>query len=149
MKWLLRLYPRTWRERYGQEMAEMVEAGPRRLGLFTDLLAGAVDARMNPQWAPTTTKEEGQHMLSKLCGCGSTAYVSPKRTAMWVLYTSLAAVLLAFGLQVWVGESVYTESIRSAAFPIAIWVGEFHASAARRPPTALKWMIFVTAVVAM
>ena len=46
--WLLRLYPRRWRERYGDEMAALLEAarvGPRdRL----DLVGGAIDAWIHP-----------------------------------------------------------------------------------------------------
>ncbi len=41
---LLRLYPRAWRERYGDEFVEMV--GPERLQLqqIIDIVSGAIDA---------------------------------------------------------------------------------------------------------
>ena len=44
MKSLLRLYPRSWRKRYGQEMEVLVEAMPGRLGIALDLVIGAAVA---------------------------------------------------------------------------------------------------------
>lgn len=49
MKWLLRLYPRDWRRRYGGEMEAMLaemRPGPHEI---VDLLRGAIDARLHPQ----------------------------------------------------------------------------------------------------
>jgi hypothetical protein len=50
VRWLLRLYPGDWRRRYGAEMeAFLAQArpGPRDV---VDLLRGALDARLHPQW---------------------------------------------------------------------------------------------------
>ncbi len=41
MKALLRLYPRAWRERYGSEMAVLVDDLPADIGVALDLLLGA------------------------------------------------------------------------------------------------------------
>lgn len=41
MKILLRLYPRSWRRRYGPEMSDLVEQLPSGLGVALDLLIGA------------------------------------------------------------------------------------------------------------
>jgi len=41
MKALLRLYPRAWRERYGSEMAALVDDLPADIGVALDLLLGA------------------------------------------------------------------------------------------------------------
>lgn len=41
MKGLLRLYPRSWRRRYGPEMEALLEDVPDRLGVALDLLVGA------------------------------------------------------------------------------------------------------------
>lgn len=46
---MLRLYPRQWRERYGGEMAAMLEDVPLTPPSILDLLAGAIDARVSPQ----------------------------------------------------------------------------------------------------
>lgn len=44
VKGLLRLYPRSWRRRYGPEMEVLVEATPGGLGIALDLLTGAAVA---------------------------------------------------------------------------------------------------------
>jgi hypothetical protein len=50
MRRLLWLYPREWRRRYGREMeAVLIQARPRP-GDALDLLVGALDARLHPQW---------------------------------------------------------------------------------------------------
>jgi hypothetical protein len=47
--WLLRLYPETWRARYGAELTELLLARPPSPRDRLDILRGAVDARLNPQ----------------------------------------------------------------------------------------------------
>lgn len=49
MSALLRLYPRAWRERYGDELAALLEDQPATLLDRLDLIRGAVDARLHPQ----------------------------------------------------------------------------------------------------
>jgi peptidoglycan/LPS O-acetylase OafA/YrhL len=49
MNTLLRLYPRAWRERYGDEMLALLEAQPASLLDQLDLIRGAIDARLHPQ----------------------------------------------------------------------------------------------------
>lgn len=44
MKPLIRLYPRSWRERYGTEMEDLVDELPSDLGVTLDLLIGAARA---------------------------------------------------------------------------------------------------------
>jgi hypothetical protein len=47
--WLIRLYPPAWRRRYGRELAELLATQPASFGTAIDLVAGAVDAWLNPQ----------------------------------------------------------------------------------------------------
>ncbi len=49
MSGLLRLYPRAWRARYGNEFAELLEARPPSLRDRVDIVIGAIDARLYPQ----------------------------------------------------------------------------------------------------
>ena len=44
MSWLVRLYPRSWRKRYGEEMEDLVQKMPGRLSVALDLLIGAAIA---------------------------------------------------------------------------------------------------------
>jgi hypothetical protein len=52
MKHLLRLYPRGWRRRYGPEMEALLEATPFGWREAGDLVRGALDAHLHPQWRP-------------------------------------------------------------------------------------------------
>ena len=48
MSLLLRLYPREWRERYGDELAFLLSERPASLSDRVDLLRGALDAHRHP-----------------------------------------------------------------------------------------------------
>lgn len=64
MKRLIRLYPRAWRERYGEEFAALVEEQPFTLRTLCDLLGGAVDAHLAPQVQPQLQGAGGAGMVS-------------------------------------------------------------------------------------
>lgn len=44
MNWLVRLYPHSWRKRYGSELEELVGQMPGQVGTALDLLVGAAIA---------------------------------------------------------------------------------------------------------
>ena len=44
MSWLVRLYPRAWRKRYGAELETLIHETPGRAGVALDLLVGAAIA---------------------------------------------------------------------------------------------------------
>lgn len=46
MKWLIRLYPRRWRERYGEEFAALLQARPARPRDILDIVRSALEARI-------------------------------------------------------------------------------------------------------
>ncbi|MEO5704531.1 MAG: hypothetical protein ABIR64_05995 [Candidatus Limnocylindrales bacterium] len=46
---LLRLYPATWRRRYGDEFVELLQSRPPSLRDHVDIFQGALDARIHPQ----------------------------------------------------------------------------------------------------
>jgi len=46
MRWLLRLYPTSWRDRYGAEMSDLLDELPARPGAAFDLIGGAVRAHL-------------------------------------------------------------------------------------------------------
>jgi len=46
--WLLRLYPRAWRDRYEDEFAALLEQCPFWLGDLLDIIVGAIDAHPHP-----------------------------------------------------------------------------------------------------
>jgi hypothetical protein len=75
---LLRLYPLSWRDRYGDEFAALLEVCPLRLTTIVDVLLGALDAHINPQ----DTTGRILQMLNR-----------PRRSAIVVLWAYIAFVL--------------------------------------------------------
>ena len=51
MSRLVALYPRTWRDRYGAELEDLLAARPPTLRDRVDVLRGSLDARLHPQLA--------------------------------------------------------------------------------------------------
>ena len=58
-RWLVRLYPRAWRERYGEEMSAMLEQMRLTPAAIIDLVAGAIDARVAPHRIPASQTASG------------------------------------------------------------------------------------------
>jgi hypothetical protein len=75
---LLRLYPLSWRDRYGDEFAAVLETCPLRLTTIVDVLLGALDAHINPQ----DTTGRILQMLNR-----------PRRSAIVVFWAYIAFVL--------------------------------------------------------
>jgi hypothetical protein len=42
-RWLVRIYPREWRRRYGDEFASLLEQQPLTPGPLLDVVRGALD----------------------------------------------------------------------------------------------------------
>jgi hypothetical protein len=49
MRWLLRLYPAAWRERYGEEFGAVLDSQRASVGVVLDVIGGAIDAHFYPQ----------------------------------------------------------------------------------------------------
>jgi len=66
--WLIRLYPSAWRRRYGRELAELLATQPASFRTAIDLVAGAVDAWLNPQTstAAMAADPKGEAMVAKM-----------------------------------------------------------------------------------
>ena len=82
-RWLVRLYPRAWRERYGAEMSAMLEQIPLTPAAVIDLVAGAIDARVSPHVVAasrtTSTSEKENAMFNRMMKrCVAGPSVSPR-----------------------------------------------------------------------
>jgi hypothetical protein len=82
-RWLVRLYPRAWRERYGAEMSAMLEEVPLTLASILDLVAGAIDARLAPHPIPgaqaaSATDKENAMLTNLIRRCALGPDVSPQ-----------------------------------------------------------------------
>jgi hypothetical protein len=74
MRLLVRLYPAAWRDRYGEEFAELLDERPLSPFDVFDIALGALDARLRPQalgldFAP----RRNRHMTSRIGGIGAIA----------------------------------------------------------------------------
>ena len=67
MTWLLNLYPPQWRRRYGEELRSLVSAQPFSIVTTIDLIAGAIDAWINPQMI--AAGEETMHARTMKLRC--------------------------------------------------------------------------------
>lgn len=70
IRWLLRLYPRRWRERYGDEVEEVVESMGLSPAVALDLVANAIGERTRSARRRTAG---GPMMTTDRPGWGSTA----------------------------------------------------------------------------
>jgi hypothetical protein len=69
--WLLNLYPRAWRRRYGDEVAEMLAGRAFSLRTSVDLVAGAIDVWLHPSETLAAarmgqSKEEEKNMVNRI-----------------------------------------------------------------------------------
>ncbi len=106
----------------------MLAEEPRSLRLGLDLIAGAVDARLNPQWTPAATIG-GEHdmTVNTACTYARSGYAPhrAKASAAWMIGISLVSLLIGLALTSTFGDSVYTDALFSAAFFIALLVSNF------------------------
>lgn len=135
MSWLVRLYPRSWRERYGPELEVLVEQVPMRLGVALDLLVGAAIAYRDVVRANRVLSAAGAY-LHGLC--------------VAVLLQAIAFVTLVMVAQ---GRSASTDfrlgPVDLASYAPAIIYGrlpEFLESPALLPRVAQAWAPGVAAL---
>jgi hypothetical protein len=96
MRWLVRLYPKAWQERYGEEFSEVLAGQRASVGLIVDVLGGALDARLHPQvHVQQTSMAKGDTMtadMMKRCALGG-----PKGSKKEMLALAVAYLALTFG----------------------------------------------------
>jgi hypothetical protein len=71
--WLVRLYPRAWRDRYGDEFQALLEQQSATVGRVADVVLGAIDAHLTAN--------------------------SPERRGWWL--SRIPGLMIAFGALVW------------------------------------------------
>jgi len=125
MKALLKLYPRGWRERYEAEVADYLdEAKPPFLRTATDLIAGAIDARLNPDDMPLASGEGETNMLAQHCRFERLDI--PKKDAIksaaLMIGFSLIATIIGLWLDVVYGDHPLIQAWLYSAFFIALTI---------------------------
>lgn len=151
MTWMLRLYPRGWRRRYGGEVAALVASEERSFRLFLDLLAGAIDARLNPQWTPGPSPPEGEDAMPRirrLCAITGFSPAEKRRSGAWLIGSSLGFVLLGLALQFFLDKTVLGQTLIYGSFPMALILSSRSTYLkAYSPP--VRWILLVGAVAGM
>lgn len=143
MIWLLKLYPRAWRARYEAEIRELIATERRTPRLAADLIAGAIDARLNPQWTPGMVRQQqGAIPMAGLLTCNPQGLTRAEqwRQGAWLVGGSFALMLLSIVLSRRFGETSFSEALLYAAFPVALsWSGE--CSYFKRYSSSAKWTL--------
>lgn len=125
----------------------MLDEEPRSLRLSVDLMAGAVDAWMHPQWTPEAQEEGDEEMATNTaCVYGRTSYAPhrAKISAAWMLGICLVSVMVGLALSSVFGDSLYTETIFNSAFFIALLVSNFEGRDPR-PYTGVARLVILSA----
>jgi drug/metabolite transporter (DMT)-like permease len=124
VNWLLHLYPARWRERYGEEFRAVLASQRASLGLFFDVLGGAVDAHLHPQILHSHANQtEGDDTMTlamlQRCAAGG-AKLSPddRRIASRVTtFSALAIAVLCIVLTKIYREAAPVQALIYAAAP--------------------------------
>jgi hypothetical protein len=149
MTWLLKLYPPGWRRRYGQELGELMAAQPFSIGTAIDVIAGAIDAWINPQTSAATSTAQDSNgeatMLAKTMQLRCAGY-GPKITtgdalkgAGVMLGGTLALLVVVWWARRQLGDHPYIESLLPMAFFLPLLLGLRYTSLKGRS-AAVQWI---------
>jgi len=124
VRWLLGLYPRGWRDRYGAEVSALVANEPVTIRLILDLFAGAVDARLHPQPVFRRTPSAGQESFTMSTIFAHCTPVDVTRADAWRSAGLMIALsVVVAGVYIWLkrtlGENAFLDALAAAFFPIA------------------------------
>ena len=121
---LLRLYPRSWQRRYGAEMRELLADQRVSLRTYVDLLAGAIDARLNPQVRSDIESGcfQGVTTMTKTAICNPVGLTTADqvRSGAWMIGGSLLMVAAATLLRLALGPNAWSEALVYGAFPASL-----------------------------
>ena len=158
MRSLLRLYPRAWRARYGEELGDLLAGKRLTPRLVLDLLAGALDARLNPQ-LPTRAagtaagSSGGGTMVGGLSfRCASAGHMTRRealQSALLLVGLTFVLTLLHVWLKRVYGSTPWVEGLGSVviSMPALVWVLVSPAGWKHRSPAARAILVaFVLAV---
>jgi hypothetical protein len=140
--WLIKLYPPAWRRRYGRELAELVAAQPASFGTAIDLVAGAVDAWLNPQSSTAAMAADVKgagamvpKMLKLRCaGYGPNVTTADARTAAAVTIGGTLALVLSLTWAIaHYGKNPYFDSLLALSWLVPFAFSQRYTSLKGRP----------------
>ena len=143
MTWLLALYPPRWRRRYGGEMRALIGSQPFSLHGAVDLIAGAIDAWLEPQKIPMQPDagQEGVTMIGTMMklGCAGSGERVTREDTWKSLAVNLGGTLLLTALWMTmhirrIGDRTYVDSFSAMAFLVPYLVSLHYTSLKGRSP---------------
>ena len=156
MTWLLALYPRRWRRRYGAEVAELLAGRRFSLRLAVDLVAGAIDVWLHPAEtlaaasAAASGKEE-RPMLNRIlrfdCAAAYGSGMSKEdawKSSLSMIVVTLVLTLAWIPLRLVAGEGPVVDSVGMMPFFIGLIVSTRYTYLKGRP--AAVQAVFIGAV---
>lgn len=119
---LVRLYPRAWRERYGEEFEELLGSRGIGLRLIVDIVFGALDARLAPQpqvaGAARDAGRGGRVMAVLRAGCGTVSTGQEIRYAVLAAGATVAYALVYVWLKHTVGQNVWVRPMGNTVIAV-------------------------------
>ena len=121
MRILLRLYPKAWRDLYGEEFAGILGAQRLSPRLLLDIIGGAVDARLQPQVRRAGGDTMTRNLLKR---CAASGPQLSKKEELFGAAAMIGFSLLFAGLYIW-ASAVYrgnemVDAFGAMAFPAAV-----------------------------
>jgi hypothetical protein len=155
MKALLRMYPRAWRERYGDEFLALLASEPQTPRLVLDVLAGALDARLNARLGTRVAKPAAvaSRGLALIGGLSFRCGAAPRQTRAEMLVSSLVLAGLMVGLTALYvamrhtyGSALWVEALGFAALPLslAVWAAQIQWKGTSWAARTVLFLIVVT-----
>lgn len=142
MTWLIGLYPPAWRRRYGRELADLLATQPASLRTAIDLVAGAVDAWLNPQTSTAGRAEDSKgdgamvsRMLQLACAGHGTAVtaVDHLKAAIITVGGTLALMIPFLWVSAQYGRSPYFLSLISVSWLVPYVFSQHYTTLKGRP----------------
>lgn len=142
MTWLLALYPPRWRRRYGDELRALIGSQPFSLHAVVDLIAGAIDAWLEPQKISMQQDagQEGVTMIGTMMklGCtGSGVRVTredARKSAAVMLGGTVLLTALWMAMRIRFGERTFVDAFLGMAFLVPYLVSMRYTSLKGRSP---------------
>jgi hypothetical protein len=131
---LLKLYPPGWRRRYGSEFVELMRQQPFTIATTVDVIAGAIDAWVDPQMSAASHSAAGtgtgeKNMFAKLLrfqcaghGHDITREDRWKSTIVTVGGT-LVGTVVWMAVHIKIGDNAYVDALSVWPFMAAMLLG--------------------------
>jgi hypothetical protein len=103
-RYVLRLYPRAFRERYGEEILAMLEQRPLSFADLLNLLAGACDAYLHPQLGTTGLAWSGRIIQM---------FLTLRRSVLTIFCAYVSIILAGMSFQKLTEYSDFQEAART------------------------------------